>query len=66
MSKKNEYANMDVWLDKKRWDMEWLYIKRYWCDTCWEKDNWKLIKVIWTCAKKAIEANDEESKSHSF
>lgn len=48
----NEHVKMDVRPHKMKQDMEWLYLRKVYCSTNWEKDDQKSIKVVWTCTKK--------------
>ena len=47
---------------------KWLYtiMRRYWCNTNWGKDNWKLVKMVWIPTKKATESTNEENRLHGF
>jgi len=36
------------------------------CSTKWGKDNRNLVKVVWTCTKKATRGTNQKNRLHDF
>lgn len=63
---RNEKVVMDGCPHKKRQDKKWLYTRKDWFSTNWEKDERKSIEVVWTRTNKATRDTNEKGIPHGF